>query len=112
MTDDELRNILGADVYDELEQFSQSEIPLLQKLISPSSVEDIAQNVYVFPFSFEGETALDLMGNLIHAAEQGCVNCENKVMRFAGSMIGAMWVTMLEEQEMIRQEGRPDDDTV
>ena len=112
MNDDELKDILGAEVYEELEQFSRKEIPILQKLLGPASVEEIAQNVYVFPFSFQGETALELMGNLIHAAEEGCVDCENKVMRFAGSMIGAMWVTILEEQEMLKQEGNLDDDTV
>lgn len=109
MTDDQLRDILGADLYDDLEKFSQQEIPLLQRLLGPSSVEEISQNVYVLPFSFHGETALDLMGNLIHAAEEGCTDCEGKVMRFAGSMIGAMWVTIMEEQQMLQEEGNPDD---
>ena len=109
MDDDELRNILGADVYEELEQFSKDEIPVIQRLLPPTLVQEISNKVYAFPLSFEGESALELMSGLIHAAETGCIDCETKILKFAGGVIGAMWVAILEEQQMLDNEGNPDD---
>lgn len=109
MGDDELRDILGADVYEELEQFGKNEIPIMQRLVSPEVVAEISSKVYAFPLSFEGESALELMSGLIHAAETGCIDCETKILRFAGGVIGAMWVAILEEQQMLDNEGNPDD---
>jgi len=106
MNEDPLEQILGKKLYEELNNLDESvtRAKFLIEGIDEATLHGMIDTEYGAYMPFNGKLALDLLGALHHAATKGCTNCETFVMRFAGNVIGNMWVDILTEEGLIQDE--------
>jgi len=101
---DELRDILGEELFNELSSLSDEfEDPELSSIISlvekitGKHIEEIENSIFSMQIPISGVFALELFSSLVHAYDTGCEICAAKVNLFAVSMIGTMIITIIDD---------------
>jgi len=102
---DDLRNILGEELFNELDSLDDFEIDL--KPVNEKKLEHISQSEYKMSVVFKGEQALDLVSALFHAAEEGCKECESFLAQFSGQVISSMWIEIIRSEELMGESDEP-----
>jgi len=97
---DELRDILGNELFEELsdlsKNISENDIENVD-VLTEEQVEKIANTVFMVQVPMAGTFALELLASLIHAHETGCETCWAEMNWFTISFIGSLVTTMLED---------------
>lgn len=97
---DELRNILGDELFDELSEMSKniSENSIYDaEVLSEAEIAKIVDTVYMVQVPMGGTFALELMAALLHAHETDCESCWAEMNLFTISFIATMITTMLDD---------------
>ena len=103
---EELKQILGDDVFDELETRGHSQISDFTEMLQSGIVDDkllkkVSETEYEVPLVFNGPTVLDTVAALFHAAENQCQDCERMLMEFAVRVIAKIWVATLKAEGVL-----------
>jgi hypothetical protein len=99
---DDLRNVLGDELFDELSELSKniSENDLNRfDILSEDQLEELANTVFMVEVPMSGSFALQLIASLIHAHESDCETCWAEINMFTISLIGSIISTMMEDLE-------------
>ncbi len=99
---DDLRNILGDELFDELSELSKNlpENDLNRfDVLSEEQLDEIANTIFMVQAPMSGTFALQLIASLIHAHETGCETCWAEINMFTISFIGSIVSTMMEDLE-------------
>ena len=99
---DDLRNILGDELFDELSELSKN-IPENDlnrfDILSEEQLDEIANTIFMVQAPMSGSFALQLIASLIHAHEADCETCWAEINMFTISFIGSIVSTMMEDLE-------------
>jgi len=96
---DDLKAILGEELFNELDSFNPPEMNL--EMVPEEILKNIVNKEYLLSTVFSGELATDMIAALFHAAEENCKDCEAELVKFAGAVIGTMWVQILKDEHLV-----------
>lgn len=91
MTDDELKNVLGAELYEELSRHTATQ------QFGDLTEEQFAQIIdydYHIVVPISGEYAVSLIGALFHSTDYDCPDCEDVIGNFTDHLIVSIWNTI------------------
>jgi hypothetical protein len=95
MTDDELENILGPELFSELNTMGDEFVndPFLD--IDENVLEEIASTVYELVIPFQGDLGIELVTALHHMNTTDCGDCYVFLNQFLIALLGHMWTQIL-----------------
>lgn len=107
MSDDNLRDILGDELFDELQQLSPEDVELEMNLLGeielPQELLDIiADTEYRITIPIQGSTLLDAVSALMHAAEEDCQNCLKFATELSIRIIAQLWISVMQTEGIIK----------
>lgn len=97
MNDEEFKAILG-DAFDELNAKGNELIESIEG-ISVERMERIRNTSFQINVPMTGQYALDLAESLIHAEDDGCIDCLEYLADFVSAFIYTTWKRIMEEVE-------------
>lgn len=91
MTDDELKNVLGAELYEELSRHTAT-----QQFgdLTEEQFATIIEYDYHIVVPMSGSYAVGLIGALFHSTDQDCTDCEDMIGNFTDHLIVSIWNTI------------------
>lgn len=95
MTDDELENILGPELFNELNVMGDDFVddPFFE--IDEDAIEQIANTIYEIVIPFQGDLGIELVTALHHVNTSDCGECYTFLNQFLIALLGHMWTQML-----------------
>lgn len=103
MTDDELRDILGASLYAELESLT-SDCDLSAELgVDSETLARLSERMFHIVLPLPGDVIVHLASKLRHAASD-CEACSDSIAQFVGVLIGTLWSAMMRIDREVNDE--------
>lgn len=96
---DELRNILGDELFAELTELGEEinadmEVGVFKSLTS-EQIELLKEQILWVEMPLPGDLALGMVSALIHATRTGCARCEDELATFTSEVIAHIWFALL-----------------
>lgn len=103
MTDDELRDILGEQLFTELSQLTGCAGLEGMSDGTEALLKRMGGQLFHVVLPLPGNAIVMLASRLAHAAE-GCEECADRLARFTGLVVMASWNAMVEADRMLSDE--------
>lgn len=104
---DELRNILGPELFDELSELSK-DLPATDfdrfDVLSEDQIEEIANTTFMVQTPMSGSFILQMIASLMHAHETDCETCWAELNMFTINFVGTMIHTMMDDMQGFEDE--------
>lgn len=90
---DELKNVLGEELYEELSRHTATK---QFGDLTDEQFDQIIDYDYHIVMPISGTYAVGLIGALFHSSDYECDDCEQMIENFTGHLIASIWNTIVD----------------